>query len=314
MKLINNKSHQIDFNLRTYRILIETLIAKNFQFLTVEQYFLPPRFLTKSPSRSLIIMRHDVDRKPENALRMAILENKLGVKSTYYFRTIPQTLKPGIIREVASLGHEIGYHYENLCDAEIFMKNENPVKYSRSSNFTGQECNPPSSQFLGLRRTRMKNTEKYKEKLFDLAIRDFEKNLSKLREIVPIKNIAMHGRPTSKWDSRLLWDKYNYKNYGITSEPYFDIDFNEVLYITDAGRSWNNENINLRDKVVSKFNFSFNHTEEIISAISQNKLPDKIMINIHPEHWAGLVNEWYKIWIMRKIKNTIKNIILRGRS
>lgn len=39
-------------------------------------------------------MRHDVDRKPQNALRMAKLENDLGIKVTYYFRIITKPAKP----------------------------------------------------------------------------------------------------------------------------------------------------------------------------------------------------------------------------
>ena len=272
-----------DFTLKIYENLIRTLKSKSYKFLTVKEYFnLTPmsrRILgeggslthpvAKSPNRPLVIMRHDVDRKPQNALRMAKLENELGIKATYYFRTIPKTFKPEIIKQIIELGHEIGYHYECLSET-----NGN----------------------------------------YEKAIEDFEMNLSKLRELYPVKNIAMHGRPTSKWDSRLLWEKYDYKQYGILSEPYFDIDFNEVLYITDAGRSWNNESINLRDKVDSKFNFTFNHTQGIIQAIEKNQLPDKIMINIHPEHWADSTTEWWKIWIVRKIKNFGKRILIRGRA
>jgi hypothetical protein len=145
------------------------------------------------------------------------------------------------------------------------------------------------------------------------AIIDFEKNLVKLRKIVPIKNIAMHGRPTSKWDSRLLWNKYAYKEYGILSEPYFDIDFNKVLYITDASRSWDNLKFNKRDKVISNFKLEFHHTRDIINSLEQNELPEQIMINIHPEHWTISSCEWYKIWLIRKMKNTIKSIIMRNK-
>ncbi len=247
-----------DFTLETYKQLLQTLISREHPFQIMKEYHL-------APEKKFIIMRHDADRKPQNALRMAKLENKHGIKATYYFRTIPQTYKPEIITEIAKLGHEIAYHYENLAETD--------------GNY-------------------------------ELAIEDFKTNLAKLRAIVTIKNIAMHGRPTSRWDSRLLWKKYDYKQYGILSEPYFDIDFNEVLYITDAGRSWNNGNINLRDKVESKYNFSFNHTDDIIQALNQNKLPDKIMINIHPEHWADSAMEWWKIWFIRKVKNNIKKMIL----
>ena len=213
-----------DFTLTIYKQLIHNLLSQEYKFITVSEYFTPS--LSESLSRPLVIMRHDVDRKPQNSLRMAKLEAELGVKATYYFRTISQTIKPEIIKEIAELGHEIGYHYENLATANSRMKNVNRVKYSRSSNFTSQEC-------------KIKNEEEYKEKLFELAIDDFEKNLAKLRQIVPIENICMHGSPLSKWDSRDLWKKYNYKDYGITSEPYFDIDHNDVFYITDTGRKWN---------------------------------------------------------------------------
>ena len=248
-----------DFELNNYKQLLQTLISQKYSFQTMQMFI-------QAPIDNCIILRHDVDRKPNNSLRMAKLENELGIIATYYFRTIPQTFKPEIIKEIAELGHEIGYHYECLTET---------------------------------------NGD------YEKAIVDFENNLANLREIFPVKNIAMHGRPTSKWDNRLLWEKYNYKKYNIISEPYFDIDFNDVLYITDAGRSWNNEKINLRDKVESKFEFSFSQTEEIISAFNKNELPDKIMFNIHPEHWADSNMEWWRIWIVRKIKNSIKKMVLR---
>ena len=247
-----------DFTTKIYKQLLESLINNNYISQAMQEY-------VKSSGKKVVIMRHDVDRKPQNALRMAKLENELGVKATYYFRTIRQTFKPEIIKEIAGLGNEIAYHYECLAET---------------------------------------NGD------YEKALKNFEINLTKLRELYPIKNISMHGRPTSKWDSRLLWQKYNYKKHGILSEPYFDINYNEVLYITDAGRAWNNENINRRDKVDSKFNFSFNHTEEIISAINEKKLPNKIMINIHPEHWAETKFEWYRIYLNRKLRNTVKKIVL----
>jgi hypothetical protein len=79
---------------------------------TVESY------LTKKHSGKLVILRHDVDRKSENALRMAKLESDLGIISTYYFRMKEGVFKPEIIKEIADMGHEIGYHYEVLDKAK----------------------------------------------------------------------------------------------------------------------------------------------------------------------------------------------------
>jgi hypothetical protein len=110
-----------------------------------------------------------------------------------------------------------------------------------------------------------------------------------------------------------LWKKYNYRDYGIISEPYFDIDFSQVQYITDAGRSWNNAAINLRDKVNSPFENNFKHTNNIIKAAENGQLSEQIMFNIHPEHWAANSPEWLKIWAVRKVKNAVKRVVLRRR-
>ena len=213
-----------------------------------------------------ISFRHDVDRKPNKSLKMAKLEHDKGIKSTYYFRMKPESYNEDIIKEIIKLGHEIGYHYESLCDSK------------------GD---------------------------FELGISDFKKNLAILRELYPVKKIAMHGRPTSPYDSRDLWKKYDYRDYGIEYEPYFDTNYNEVLYITDAGRAWGDDSINRRDKVSTKFDFDLTSLNKILTALANNELPDKIIMNIHPEHWAENNLEWVVIFIKRKIRNFVKRIYLK---
>jgi len=61
----------------------------------------------------------------------------------------------------------------------------------------------------------------------------------------------MHGSPLSKWDNRDLWKRYNYRDFGIIGEPYFDVNFDKVLYLTDTGRRWDGEGVSVRDKVTS---------------------------------------------------------------
>ena len=100
-----------DFTLQKYKELCEA-IMEEYMPLTIESY------LTKKPPGKFVILRHDVDRKPETALRMAKLENDLGITSTYYFRMKKDVFKPEIIKEIANLGHEIGYHYEVLDKAK----------------------------------------------------------------------------------------------------------------------------------------------------------------------------------------------------
>src|SRR6056297_3010910 len=100
------------------------------------------------------------------------------------------------------------------------------------------------------------------------------------------------GSPLSKWDSKMLWEnrqgtgqEYNYRTYGILGEPYFDIDYNEVFYLTDTGRRWNNAGASVRDKVASGFSISVKSTSHIMKLAQENRLPDKIMLNTHPQRW-----------------------------
>ena len=103
----------IDFTFAKYKELCETIVESEYTTLTFTQYF-----SLKNIPEKFIILRHDVERQIEHALRMAKIENDLGIISTYYFRMKEDVFKPEIIKEVADMGHEIGYHYEVLDKAK----------------------------------------------------------------------------------------------------------------------------------------------------------------------------------------------------
>jgi hypothetical protein len=94
-----------------YGELCHALQDAGYTPATVHQY------LSSGFRGKIVVLRHDVDRRPENAMRMAELEHSLGICSTYYFR-YPYTFKPEIIKQVLALGHEVGYHYEVLAKAK----------------------------------------------------------------------------------------------------------------------------------------------------------------------------------------------------
>jgi hypothetical protein len=103
----------LDFTYTKYKDLCEAIDESKYTPLMFSQYFsadtLPNKF---------VILRHDVDRKPEQALKMAELENTFGITSTYYFRMKNGVFIPEIIRAIENMGHEIGYHYEVLDKAK----------------------------------------------------------------------------------------------------------------------------------------------------------------------------------------------------
>ena len=249
-----------DFTLHIFRKLCILFHERDYKFLTFAEY------CSNEIKGKFTILRHDVDRKPESALEMAILENHLGIRASYYFRVVKASYDEAVIRKIAKMGHEIGYHYEDLVLAKG-------------------------------------NAER--------AITMFENNLKNFLQLYPVKTICMHGSPLSRWDNRLLWQYYDYRNFGIIGEPYFDIDFNEIFYLTDTGRCWNGSNVNIRDKVKSKLHYNFKSTFDIIEALNNNELPNKIMINVHPHRWDDQLLPWLKELFWQNAKNVGKYIFVR---
>jgi hypothetical protein len=98
-----------DFTLDIYERLLESALAKGYNIIPYIDY------VRNKPSGKIIILRHDVDDRPENSLATAILENKLGIRGSYYFRIVKQSFNEEIILKIKDLGHEIGYHYEDMA-------------------------------------------------------------------------------------------------------------------------------------------------------------------------------------------------------
>lgn len=98
----------MDFTVKTYRLLLRTIINSGYSIQTIEDFI-------QNPNIKTIVLRHDVDERPTNALKLAELENSMGIKTTYYFRIVKISNVPEIIKKIANLGHEIGYHYEDYA-------------------------------------------------------------------------------------------------------------------------------------------------------------------------------------------------------
>ncbi|MDD5616182.1 MAG: hypothetical protein PHH85_08270 [Candidatus Methanoperedens sp.] len=97
-----------DFTLSKYEALCKALISSGNRSITVQDY------IQGQAVEPFVILRHDVDRRPEMALEMAGMEKDMGIRATYYFRMVPGVFEPGIIKMIRDMGHEIGYHYEVL--------------------------------------------------------------------------------------------------------------------------------------------------------------------------------------------------------
>jgi hypothetical protein len=97
-----------DFTLTALERLYNAYLRAGFKSVTFEDY------LIHHPQSNTVILRHDVDLKPGNSLRVAQLQHRLGMLGTFYFRIVPESFDVDVLKEIASLGHEIGYHYEDM--------------------------------------------------------------------------------------------------------------------------------------------------------------------------------------------------------
>ena len=259
---------KMDFTLRIYRKLLTTLQHSGYRFVTFEQYC--ESLLDERKEEPFVILRHDVDLKAKNSLRTAQIEHELGIKASYYFRVVPQSNQPEIIRAITALGHEIGYHYEDMAIAQGDAEQ---------------------------------------------AFAHFKKQLAYFRQFYPVRTICMHGAPTSKWDGRELWKYYDYRQEGIVGEPYFDVDFSQVFYLTDTGRCWDGYKVSVRDKIPqyqdqwTAKEWVYSTTQQLIRAIQKKQLPTRIMITTHPQRWTDNLFAWVKELVMQSIKNAIKRLL-----
>jgi hypothetical protein len=92
-----------------YRTLLATAIDQRYQLISLESWLADP---DKVGAADVMLLRHDVDQYPASALRMAAIEQDLGVRSTWYFRW--RTAHPEVVRSIRNAGHEVGLHYETL--------------------------------------------------------------------------------------------------------------------------------------------------------------------------------------------------------
>tara|TARA_B100000315_G_C14390364_1_gene501639 strand:- start:274 stop:867 length:594 start_codon:yes stop_codon:yes gene_type:complete len=149
----------------------------------------------------------------------------------------------------------------------------------------------------------------------DKAWDEFRNHLDRLRKLVDVKTICMHGSPRSKYDNKDIWKKYDYRSLDIIGEPYYDVNFDKVFYLTDTGRCWDGWKTSVRDKVPQQENWIkkglvFHSTNDIIRVVEKNTFPDQVMFTFHPQRWHDKRIPWFKELILQNGKNKIKKILI----
>lgn len=96
-----------------YERLLSTAVANGYALISLEDWLLEEGLAADRA----VILRHDVDQHPGSAVRMAEIEERLGVRSTWYFRW--RTAHADVIARLREGGHAVGLHYETLSRAVL---------------------------------------------------------------------------------------------------------------------------------------------------------------------------------------------------
>lgn len=255
-----------DFTLSKYKCLLEAFINAGYTAITYEQYCTLPSLPDK-----FVILRHDVDKQPHQALKMAQVEHRLGVQSVYYFRIVAQSNDPSVIRAVAHLGMEIGYHYEDLS---LSKGNPKQAEKSFSDNLAYFRM------FYPVRTICMHGSvqEKLDNKLL-WKYADYH-HFGVLAETYLDTNFDDVFYLT---DTGRCWDGYKVSVY---------------------------DKVPSRQAQWLAYGWTYHHTDAIIAALQSNQFPSRLMLTTHPQRWHDGVGAWLYEWIRQHIVNALKYLLI----
>lgn len=252
----------MDWTLAKYNELCAALVQAGYQGIGMSDYMTAPNRAEK-----IVLLRHDVDSRPAHSLKMGEIENQHGLKATYFYRTVKSAFDPSVLKKMHALGHEVGYHYETLAQANGNIGN---------------------------------------------AISLFEQELARMRQFAPITSVSMHGSPLHPYDNRDIWQHTTPDKFNLCGEVYLSIDYTNLTYLSDTGRTWHPTRYNVRDHTTVPPHYFVETTDDLISLIRTTEIP-RLCLLTHPERWQSDPLAWRTQQVRDTATNLVKLTLIRLR-
>lgn len=201
-----------------------------------------------------LVIKHDVETNVRKALILAKIENKYGIRATYYVQSCLLEGESDLLREIKALGHEVTYHYD------VLDSNKGSIESSI-------------------------------KEFGDTVIR-FKKEGFDVKTICPHGNPVMErdGWTSNKDFFRNENVRLIFPNiFDIVVDSIYKIP-NGYVYISDAGYGWKEiGNINSND--IS--NFGDVNLGDINGVLDNLSKSPRIIISAHPHRWQkNKLNAW----------------------
>ena len=220
-----------------------------------------------------IALRHDVDLKPQNSLRTALIEHELGWKASYYFRAVPESWDEDVIRRIDGLGHEVGYHYESLttCGGDVDAAWEDfKANLARLEALLGHKVRCICMH--GSPRSPWDSKDIWKKYDYRSLGVEFEPYLD-----------TDFSRTFYLTDTGRRWDGFK-------------------VSVRDRIPGFQDEWI--------RRGLVYRSTDDIIAAAKDGSLPGSVMITTHPQRWTDSKAAWLKEYALQSVKNMVKAVIV----
>ncbi len=210
-----------------------------------------------------------------------------------------QSYDESIIREIASLGHEVGYHNDTMdtCKGDVdkaydeFCRNLDKFRKLTSVNTISMHGSPLSS--FDNRAIWMKYDYR---KLGIIAEPYFDIDFNELF------NLTDTGRC---WDG----NKFNVRDKPTKSATVRGRSLPLKGKPDGVGGPTHENPVTNPDFL----KLNFHHTSDIIKAVNEGLFPPKAMLNFHPQRWNDKPLPWLKELVWQNIKNQGKRILVKAR-
>jgi len=260
---------RLDFTQDKYRELCEAAVNSRYGLFTVGAYL-----TAQNLPRKYIVLRHDVDVMLGDAVRMAEMERGMGIKTTYYFRFNKKVFQPHLIGEIASMGHEIGYHYETLDKAK--------GDYTKAIQ------------------------------IFEHELEEFRK-IAEIKTICMHGNSLTKWDNRDLWtkyDSRdlgIIGEAYlSFDSANITYLSDTGRTWGTEHKVKDRLPSLTSDSKGGREAIVTS-------TDDIIGLLKRGEL-ERVYIVVHPGRWSGTLLKWMIVLLQDMVINLVKGMLqLRGK-
>lgn len=257
-----------DFTIEIYKKLLITIKEQGFSFETFRD------FSNKLKSGKVMVLRHDVDARKENSLEFARIQNSLNIHGTYYFRIVPESYDVEVIKEIASLGHEIGYHYETM-DTSKGNVDKAYFEFCRNLEMFRKIAPIVTVCMHGSPLSKYDNRDIWKK--YDY------------------KKLGLVAEPYFDLD-------FNQTFYLTDTGRRWDGD---KVSIRDKAVGINT----CSNPIFLKRNY--HTTNDIIKNLEKGDFPNQVMMTFHPQRWTDKKILWYKELLAQNLKNQVKRFFVK---